>query len=93
MALVLLIQDLPLSQQQEQSQPANPNGFPGDGRSIPAGATAEILGGLAEELGSAGFEEGPAPDLKKMPQIEPAQESADNMKKLILDQLEENNAT
>ena len=73
----------------------NPYGFSGDGKELPKGATYDdILGGLSEKYnGEAEFTEGPAPDLKKMPQIEPAQESADNMKKLILDQLEENNAT
>ena len=54
----------------------------------------DILGGLSEKYnGEAQFSEGSAPDLKSMPQIEPAKESAENMKKLILDQLEENNAT
>ena len=73
----------------------NPYGFSGDGKELPKGATYDdILGGLSEKYnGEAEFTEGPAPDLKKMTQIEPAQESADNMKKLILDQLEENNAT
>ena len=79
-------------QQQEQSQPASPYGFPGDGRSIPAGATAEILGGLAEELGEAGFEEGPAPDLKTMPQIEPAAMAAAELEKYVHDQLDSTQA-
>ena len=78
-----------------EEEEVNPYGFSGDGKELPKGATYDdILGGLSEKYnGEVEFTEGPAPDLKKMPQIEPAQESADNMKKLILDQLEENNAT
>ena len=77
---------------QQPQQPQNPYGFPGDGRSIPAGATAEILGGLSEEFGNAGFEEGPAPDLKTMPQIEPAAMAAAELEKYIHDQLDSTNA-
>ena len=82
-------------QENAPEEEPNPYGFSGDGKELPKGATYDdILGGLSEKYnGEAEFTEGPAPDLKKMPQIEPAQESADNMKKLILDQLEENNAT
>jgi len=82
-------------QQDAPKEEPNPYGFSGDGKDLPKGATYDdILGGLSEKYnGEAEFTEGPAPDLKKMTQIEPAQESADNMKKLILDQLEENNAT
>ena len=54
----------PKTAEQSAPEPQSPYGFPGDGKSIPAGATSEILGGLAEEFGEAGFEEGPAPDLK-----------------------------
>ena len=68
-------------------------GFDGDGREMSPGATADsILNGLAEKYAEAGFEEGPAPDLKNMPQIEPAEEAARNMEKLIHDQLEESHA-
>ena len=68
-------------------------GFDGDGRDISPGSTADsILNGLAEKYANAGFEKGPAPDLKSMPQIEPAEESARNMEKLIHDQLEESHA-
>jgi hypothetical protein len=79
----------------EPEEEENPYGFSGDGKEVPKGATYDdMLGGLSEKYkGEAEFTEGPSPDLKAMPQIEPAQESADNMKKLILDQLEENNAT
>jgi|TARA_R110001592_G_scaffold187491_2_gene432235 hypothetical protein len=82
-------------QENAPEEEVNPYGFSGDGKELPKGATYDdILGGLSEKYnGEVEFTEGPAPDLKKMPQIEPAQESADNMKKLILDQLEENNAT
>jgi hypothetical protein len=68
-------------------------GFEGDGREISPGSTAnEILNGLAEKYQNAGFEKGAAPDLKTMPQIEPAEEAAKNMEKLIHDQLEESHA-
>ena len=68
-------------------------GFPGDGNDLPPGATTnEFLGGLAKKFAEAGFEEGPAPDLKSMPQIEPAAIAASNMEKMIHDQLEESNA-
>ena len=68
-------------------------GFEGDGRNVEPGATADsILNGLAEKYANVGFEKGPAPDLKTMPQIEPAEEAARNMQKLIHDQLEETHA-
>ncbi len=68
-------------------------GFEGDGREISPGATAdEILNGLSEKYGKVGLEEGAAPDLKSMPQIEPANEAAKNMETLIHDQLEESHA-
>jgi len=68
-------------------------GFPGDGNDLPPGTTTnEFLGGLAKKFVDAGFEEGPAPDLKSMPQIEPAALAASNMEKMIHDQLEESHA-
>ena len=68
-------------------------GFEGDGREMEPGATADsILNGLAEKYSNAGFEKGAAPDLKTMPQIEPAEEAAKNMQTLIHDQLEETHA-
>jgi len=68
-------------------------GFEGDGKEISPGATAnDILNGLKEKYKDAGFEEGAAPDLKTMPQIEPAAEAARNMERLIHDQLEESHA-
>ena len=42
----------------------------------------------AKELGEVGFEEGPAPDLKSMPQIEPAAMAAAELEKYIHDQLD-----
>tara|TARA_R100001369_G_scaffold91699_1_gene133743 strand:+ start:157 stop:2277 length:2121 start_codon:yes stop_codon:yes gene_type:complete len=68
-------------------------GFEGDGKEVSPGATAnDILNGLKEKYKDAGFEEGAAPDLKTMPQIEPANEAAKNMETLIHDQLEESHA-
>ena len=78
----------PKTAEQPAPEPQSPYGFPGDGKSIPAGATSEILGGLEEEFGEVGFEEGPAPDLKAMPQIEPAAMAAAELEKYIHDQLD-----
>ena len=75
-----------------KQEPQSTYGFPGDGRIIPPGATADILAGLSEELGQAGFEEGPAPDLKTMPQIEPAAMAAGELEKYIHDQLDSTKA-
>jgi len=80
-----------LKPEQFQQQDAQPEaeslyGFPGDGRDLPSGATSDVLGGLEEKFGQAGFEEGAAPDLKSMPQIEPAAIAASNMEKMIHDQ-------
>ena len=47
---------------------------------------------LAQKYKDLGFEEGPAPDNKSMPQIEPASIAAGKMQKLIHDQLEESEA-
>jgi len=89
------------AQQQQangQAQPQQPNGespygFPGDGGGLPAGATAEsLMKDLAQEYKNLDFEEGAAPDLKTMPQIEPANMAAGKMQKLIHDQLEESEA-
>jgi hypothetical protein len=78
---------------QQDSRMEDIYGFEGDGRDMSPGATADtILNGLKEKYAEAGFEEGAAPDLKNMPQIEPAEEAAKNMEKLIHDQLEETHA-
>ena len=47
---------------------------------------------LSQHYKDLGFEEGAAPDLKTMPQIEPAEMAAGKMQKLIHDQLEESEA-
>ena len=71
----------------------SPYGFAGDGGELPKGATAEsLMKDLAQKYPDLGFEEGPAPDLKSMPQIEPAAMAAGKMQKLIHDQLEESEA-
>ena len=81
------------AQAQTPNQEQSPYGFPGDGMDLPAGATdRDILGGLKETFNGANFQEGAAPDLKSMPQIEPAAIAASNMEKNIHDQLEESNA-
>ena len=60
---------------------------------IPPGATADMLmKNLAQEYENLGFDQGAAPDLKSMPQIEPAKLAAEKMEKLIHDQLEETQA-
>jgi len=74
-------------------QPQDPYGFNGDGRQIPPGATADMLmENLAQEYQNLGFDDGPAPDLKSMPQIEPARLAAEKMERLVHDQLEESQA-
>ncbi len=71
----------------------SPYGFAGDGGELPKGATAEsLMKDLAQKYPDLGFEEGPAPDLKSMPQIEPAAMAAGKMQKLIHDQLEDSDA-
>ena len=83
----------PENMQQQDQRMDDIYGFEGDGREVTPGSTAnDILNGLSEKYGKAGFEEGSAPDLKTMPQIEPAEEAARNMEKLIHDQLEESHA-
>ena len=71
----------------------NPYGFPGDGQEIPQGATADMLmENLAQNYKAAGLEEGPAPDSRSMPQIEPARLAAEKLQKVLHDQLEETEA-
>jgi hypothetical protein len=83
----------PENMQQQDQRMDDIYGFEGDGREVTPGSTTnDILNGLTKKYGKAGFEEGPAPDLKTMPQIEPAEEAARNMEKLIHDQLEETQA-
>jgi len=71
----------------------NPYGFPGDGQEIPKGATADMLmENLAQEYKNIGMDEGPAPDSKSMPQIEPARLAAEKLQKVLHDQLDETDA-
>jgi len=71
----------------------SPYGFAGDGSNLPKGATAEsLMKDLAQKYKDLGFEEGPSPDNKSMPQIEPADIAAGKMQKVIHDQLEESEA-
>jgi len=72
----------------------NPYGFPGDGKELPQGATADMLmENLAQEYKSVGFDEGPSPDNKAIPQIEPARLAAEQLQKIIHDQLDGTDAT
>ena len=72
--------------------------YEGDGRVLPPGATQRSMGdflrGLAEQFtdntGKLVLEEGPAPD-PSIPEIDPAEEAAMRMEKLIHDQIEESN--
>ena len=71
----------------------SPYGFAGDGGELPKGATAEsLMKDLSQQYKNLDFEEGPSPDNKTMPQIEPADMAAGKMQKLIHDQLEESEA-
>lgn len=80
----------------EAAAPQDPYGFPGDGKEIPRGATADsLLSGFGETLkkqfkGLAGkFKAGPSPDKTKIPQVHPADEAAFRMERRIHDQVEE----
>jgi len=71
-------------------------GYPGDGNTLPPGATFDSLGGvnlggLQEEFEEADLSSGPAP-VPEMPQIKPAQIAARRLHKLIEDQLDETDA-
>jgi len=71
----------------------NPYGFPGDGKELPKGATADMLmQNLAQNYEAIGLEEGPAPDPRSMPQIEPARLAAEKLQKVLHDQLDETDA-
>ena len=73
---------------QPQQPEKSPYGFPGDGMEIPAGVTAnELMKNLNADYVNLGFTDGPAYD--GSPQIEPARMAAEQMEKLIHDQLEE----
>jgi len=71
-------------------------GYPGDGNTLPPGATFDSLsdvnlGGLQEEFEEADLSSGPSP-VPEMPQIKPAQIAARRLHKLIEDQLDETDA-
>ena len=81
----------PKGQQQPQEEMQSPYGFEGDGMEIPPGATVnELMKNLNREYENLGFEEGPS--YTNSPQIEPARMAAEQMQKLIHDQLEESRA-
>lgn len=72
-------------------------GFNGDGKELQPGATAKtLLSGLYDKYSSLikgkTVNNGASPDPTKYPQINPADEAAKNMDKMIQDQLEEVNA-
>lgn len=71
-------------------------GYAGDGKTINPGDTSKtLLGGLMDKyktmLNGKKLIQGPSPDSKQFPQINPAEEAAANMERTILDQFEEGN--
>ena len=77
--------------QPEQSQQPDPYGFAGDGVNIPPGATVnDLMKNLNRDYENLGFKEGPSNI--GGPQIEPARMAAEEMQKLLHDQLEESKA-
>ena len=81
----------PKNPQQPQEELESPYGFPGDGGTIPPGATVnELMKTLNQDYQDLGFKEGPS--YTGSPQIEPARMAAEQMQKLIHDQLEESRA-
>ena len=77
--------------QQNQEPQTSAYGFPGDGKEIPPGVTAnELMKNLNADYVNLGFTEGPS--YTGAPQIEPARMAAEQMEKLIHDQLEESKA-
>ena len=68
-------------------------GYPGDGREMaPGTTTTDLLRGLKDDYEGIEFVEGASPQSPAMPQIEPARQAAENLEKLIHDQLEETSA-
>jgi len=68
-------------------------GFPGDGKELtPGTTTADLLRGLSADYEGINFAEGASPQSPQIPQIEPARKAAENLQKLITDQLEETSA-
>ena len=81
----------PKNPEQPQEELESPYGFPGDGAQIPPGATvSEIMKNLNQEYENLGFKDGPS--YTGSPQIEPARMAAEQMQKLMHDQLEESRA-
>ena len=76
---------------QQQPEQPDPYGFAGDGAQIPPGATVnDLMKNLNQEYENVGFKDGPS--YTGAPQIEPARMAAEQMQKLIHDQLEESRA-
>jgi hypothetical protein len=68
-------------------------GFKGDGKVLePGTTTADLLRGLEKEFENVDMIDGPSPESPKIPQIEPARLAAENLQKLIHDQLDETSA-
>tara|TARA_R110000824_G_scaffold181499_2_gene362336 strand:- start:3679 stop:5835 length:2157 start_codon:yes stop_codon:yes gene_type:complete len=68
-------------------------GYPGDGREItPGTTTTDLLRGLKDDYEGIDFASGPSPKSPEIPQIEPARQAAENLEKLIHDQLDETSA-
>ena len=66
-------------------------GFNGDGNTLKPGATAtDLLKTIAQDYQDLGFDKGPSP--QGTPQIEPARIAAEQMQKVLHDQLEESQA-
>lgn len=71
-------------------------GYHGDGKEIKPGDTSKsllagLMGKYKKLTQGKKIIEGPSPDQKEFPQINPAAEAATNMERIILDQLEEGN--
>ncbi len=68
-------------------------GYPGDGKEMaPGTTTTDLLRGIKNDYEGIEFAEGPSPQSPAMPQIEPARQAAENLEKLIHDQLDETSA-
>ena len=89
-----------ISDQEMEGRDINPKveiqdiyGFEGDGKVLePGTTTADLLRGLSDKYEGAEFKEGPSIQSPQSPQIEPAREAAENLQKLLHDQLEETSA-
>jgi hypothetical protein len=80
----------PMAAQQEQQ---DVYGYKGDGKQMAPGTTYnDLLGGLDEKYGKLPLEEGPAQSMSFVPELRPAEKSAKEMEKVILDQLGESRA-